>query len=99
MSSNKLVPLEVINRSKTQESLFPDKNPPIFADFNNFLSPQKRPPQLPAELGELSRTATNGEGVRRLEVLMGLPGTVLDLFLKSCWISTNTSTNTSGGTS
>ena len=40
-----------------------------------------------------------GEGVRRLEVLMGLPGTVVDVFLKSCWISTNTSTNTSGGTS
>ena len=29
----------------------------------------------------------NGEGVRRLEVLMGLSGTVVDLFLKSTWIS------------
>ena len=47
----------------------------------------------------LSGLTQNGEGVRRFEVEMGLPGTVQDLFLKSSSISTNTSTNTSGGTS
>ena len=50
--------------------------------------------QLPAGYDELWGTATNGEGVRRLGVLMGRPETVEDSFLKSCRFSTHTSTHT-----